>query len=98
MRRKPEPIPADPSDPEDFSVDAEGVARGLLARQVRLLRHESGLSEQGFADRHGLDVSVLRDWEALRATPPLYAVAFLRAAVRGDAPIAALDALRGEGA
>ena len=83
MTRKPEPIPADPDDAEDFGASSADVSRALLGREVRLLRQETGLSQPAFADRYGIAVGTLRDWEQARAAPPLYAVAFLRVAVRG---------------
>ena len=95
MRRKPEPIPADPDDPEDFDVSAEDVARALLCREVRRIRQGSGLSQAAFAERHGISLGALRDWEQARSAPPIYAVAFLRLAARDPAASAEIDALRG---
>lgn len=94
MVQKPAPIPADPSDPEDFDASSEDVARALLSRDVRLIRQASGLSQSAFAERHAIALGTLRDWEQARTTPPLYAVAFLRVAARDPGVRAEIDALR----
>ena len=94
MTRKLASITADPSDDEDFDAGPAEVARGLLAREVRVLRQESGLSQPDFAARYGLALGTLRDWEQARAAPPLYAVAFLRVGVRGGEAPAEVEAVR----
>ena len=95
MTQKPEPIPADPDDPDDFDLTSEDVSRALLAREVRMARQASGLTQAAFARRCGVALGTLRDWEQVRATPPLYAVAFLRLAARDPAASAEVEALRG---
>lgn len=84
MMVKPEPIPADPDDAEDFDASAAEVGRALLCREVRQLRAASCLTQNAFADRFGLALGTLRDWEQGRASPPIYAVAFLRLALSDD--------------
>ena len=94
MPRKPEPIPADPTDPEDRDVSAEGVRQGRLAREVRRARRAAGLTQAAFAERYGLAVGTLRDWEQGRVAPPLYAVAFLTLAGRDERAAEAVARLR----
>ena len=94
MSRKSAPIPADPDDPDDFDLTSEDVSRALLAREVRMARQASGLTQDTFARRHGVALGTLRDWEQARSTPPLYAVAFLRLAARDPLAHREIDALR----
>jgi putative transcriptional regulator len=80
MRLMNEPIilPADPSDPEDFDVTAEGLERSQRARLIRRTRTGLGLSQVEFADRFKVPVGTLRDWEQARTTAPDFAMAYVR--------------------
>jgi putative transcriptional regulator len=71
-------LPADPNDPEDFDVTAEGLERGLRARTIRMTRTKLGLSQPEFAARFRVPVGTLRDWEQARVMPPDFAVAYVR--------------------
>lgn len=71
-------LPADPSDPEDFDVTPEAMARGQRARLIRQTRTGLGLSQVEFANRFRVPVGTLRDWEQARATAPDFAVAYVR--------------------
>lgn len=69
---------SDPSDPEDFDAIVEGMDRGQRARLIRRTRTKLGLSQAEFASRFRVPVGTLRDWEQARATPPDFAVAYVR--------------------
>ncbi|MGH2340866.1 helix-turn-helix domain-containing protein [Segnochrobactraceae bacterium EtOH-i3] len=71
-------LPADPSDMEDFSATAEALQRGQRARLIRKTRTDLGMSQAEFASRYHFALGTLRDWEQARATPPDYAVAYVR--------------------
>ena len=71
-------MPADPDDPEDGDVTAEGLERGLRARTIRLTRTKLGLTQAEFAQRFRVPVGTLRDWEQARVTAPDFAVAYIR--------------------
>jgi putative transcriptional regulator len=71
-------LPADPDDPEDFDVTAEGLERGLRARTIRMTRTKLGLSQPEFAARFRVPVGTLRDWEQARVMPPDFALAYVR--------------------
>jgi putative transcriptional regulator len=71
-------LPSDPTDPEDFDASAEALDRGQRARLVRATRTKLGLSQAEFARRFRVPVGTLRDWEQARATPPDFAVAYVR--------------------
>ncbi len=71
-------IPADLNDPEDGDVTAEGLERGQRARLIRMTRTKLGLTQAEFASRFRVPVGTLRDWEQARATPPDFAVAYVR--------------------
>ena len=71
-------LPADPNDPEDFHVTAEGMERGQRARLIRTTRTTLGLSQAEFASRFHVPVGTLRDWEQARVAAPDFAVAYVR--------------------
>jgi len=71
-------IPADPTDDEDFDVSAEALDRAQRSRLIRRTRTALGLSQTEFASRFCVPVGTLRDWEQARATPPDFAVAYVR--------------------
>lgn len=71
-------IPADPNDNEDFDVSAEALDRAQRSRLIRRTRTALGLSQTEFASRFRVPVGTLRDWEQARATPPDFAIAYVR--------------------
>ena len=71
-------LPADPNDAEDGDVTAEGLDRAQRARLIRRTRTSLGLSQTEFASRFRVPVGTLRDWEQARATPPDFAIAYVR--------------------
>ncbi|QQR41239.1 transcriptional regulator [Devosia rhizoryzae] len=71
-------IPADPNDPEDRAVSAEGREQGQRARLIRVTGTNLGLSQAEFASRFRVPVGTLRDWEQARVMPPDFAVAYVR--------------------
>jgi putative transcriptional regulator len=71
-------LSADPTDAEDFDVKAEALEQGLRARLIRKTRTDLGLSQVEFARRFRVPVGTLRDWEQARATPPDFAIAYVR--------------------
>lgn len=78
MEKNPIVLPSDPEDAEDFDVSAEAMDRGQRARLIRKTRTGLGLSQTEFAERFRVPVGTLRDWEQARATPPDFAVAYVR--------------------
>lgn len=78
MKNEPIALRADPQDPEDFDVTAEGLDRGQKAREIRRVRNRLGLSQPEFARRFRVPVGTLRDWEQARTAPPDFALAYLR--------------------
>jgi len=75
-------IPADPTDPEDRDVTAEGLERGRRARLIRMTRTKLGLSQAEFARRFGVPVGTLRDWEQARVMAPDFAIAYIKVIAR----------------
>jgi putative transcriptional regulator len=69
---------ADPTDDEDFDVSAEALDRAQRSRLTRRTRTALGLSQTEFASRFCVPVGTLRDWEQARATPPDFAIAYVR--------------------
>jgi putative transcriptional regulator len=72
---------ADPADPEDGDITADGLERGLLARALRQLRSRLGLSTAEFAARYGIPESEYAGYESVRVTPPAAVMAYLRVIV-----------------
>jgi putative transcriptional regulator len=71
-------LPADPDDPEDGDVTAEGLECGLRARTIRMTRTKLGLTQAEFAAKFRVPIGTLRDWEQARAMAPDFAVAYFR--------------------
>ncbi len=71
-------ITADPGDHEDFDVSVEALDRAQRSRLIRRTRTALGLSQTEFASRFRVPVGTLRDWEQARATPPDFAIAYVR--------------------
>ena len=93
MKKEPiAAIEADPRDPEDRRSGPDEVARGLTGRRIRKLRHRLGLSQVDFANRYGIPVANIRQYEIGRTMPPPAVRAYL--AVIGQEPEIAAEALR----
>ncbi len=71
-------IPADPDDPEDRDVSVAGLERGLMGRRVRMLRGRLGLSQEAFAQRYGIPLANIRQYEIGRHMPPPAVRAYLK--------------------
>ena len=78
MKNEPTALPADAADAEDFDASAKALDRGQRARLIRRTRTGLGLSQSEFASRFRVPVGTLRDWEQARATPPDFAIAYVR--------------------
>ncbi len=78
MKKEHIALPADPSDSEDFDVSTTALDRAQRARLIRKTRTDLGLSQPEFASRFHVPVGTLRDWEQSRATPPDFAIAYVR--------------------
>lgn len=82
MKKEPIALMASPDDDEDFDVSAEALERGQRARIIRRTRSDLGLTQAEFAARFRVPVGTLRDWEQARATPPDFALAYVRVIAR----------------
>lgn len=71
-------IPADPNDPEDRDVSVAGLERAHMGRRIRKLRNRLGLSQGEFAERYGIPVANIRQYEIGRTMPPPAVRAFIR--------------------
>ncbi|HEX8166720.1 MAG TPA: helix-turn-helix domain-containing protein [Beijerinckiaceae bacterium] len=78
------------SDPDNPPLTEEEMARGLFARDVRIAREKTGLSQERFAARLGLPLSMLRDWEEGRFNPDPAARALVRIVLKDPERILAL--------
>jgi putative transcriptional regulator len=71
-------IPADPNDPEDRDVTVVALKRAHMGRSIRVLRHRLGLSQTEFAERYGIPVANIRQYEIGRTMPPPAVRSFLQ--------------------
>lgn len=78
MKKKPIiAIEADHSDPEDRPVSAEGLEKALQGRRIRRLRRKLELSQSEFAERYGIPLANIRQYEIGRVMPPPAVRAYL---------------------
>ncbi len=70
-------LEADPGDPEDFLADRAALDRAHIGRRIRRLRNRLGLTHEGFAERYGIPLSAIRQYEIARTTPPSAVRAYL---------------------
>lgn len=59
------------ADADNPPVDEARLNRMVLARNVRLIRESSGLSQSQFAARYRIGLARLRDYEQARSEPDL---------------------------
>ena len=71
-------IPADPSDLEDRPVSQAALERAKMGRRIRRLRTGLGLSQAAFAERYGIPVANIRQYEIGRTMPPPAVQSFLK--------------------
>ena len=70
-------LEADPSDREDFPVNRAALDRAHMGRRIRRLRNRLGLTQEGFAERYGIPLSAIRQYEIARTMPPPAVRAYL---------------------
>ena len=63
-------LEADPGDREDFPVDRAALDRAQMGRWLRRLRNRLGLTQDGFAERYGIPLSAIRQYEIAPTMPP----------------------------
>lgn len=66
------------SDPDNPPLSKEQLKRMVLAREVRLVREKTGLSQPQFAARFHIGLARLRDFEQARSEPDFIVRVFLR--------------------
>jgi len=70
-------LEADPGDPDDFPVNQAALDRAHMGRRIRGLRNRLGLTQEGFAERYGIPLSAIRQYEIARTMPPPAVRAYL---------------------
>ena len=63
-------LETDRRDPEDFPVDRAALDRAHMGRRIRRLRNRLGLTQEGFAERYGIPLSAIRQYEIARPCRP----------------------------
>lgn len=66
------------ADPDNPPLTGEQLNRMALAREVRLVREKTGLSQPMFAARFHIGLARLRDFEQARSEPDFIVRVFLR--------------------
>ena len=66
------------SDPDNPPLDEQQLKRMALAREVRLIREKTGLSQPQFATRFHIGLARLRDFEQARSEPDFIIRVFLQ--------------------
>lgn len=66
------------ADPDNPPLTEEQLNRMALAREVRLVREKTGLSQPQFAARFHIGLARLRDFEQARSEPDFIVRVFLR--------------------
>ncbi|MEO0501309.1 MAG: helix-turn-helix domain-containing protein [Pseudomonadota bacterium] len=86
-------VPADPADPEDRAISAAALERAEMGRNIRRLRIRLNLSQAAFAERYGIPVANIRQYEIGRTMPPPAVRSFLKViAAEPERAAAALEA------
>ena len=66
------------ADPDNPPMNEQQLNRMALAREVRLIREKTGLSQPQFAARFRIGLARLRDFEQARSEPDFVVRVFLR--------------------
>ena len=66
------------ADPDNPPLSEQQLSRMALAREVRLIREKTGLSQPQFAARFHIGLARLRDFEQARSEPDFVVRVFLR--------------------
>jgi putative transcriptional regulator len=66
------------SDADNPPLSEQQLRRMALAREVRLIREKTGLSQPQFATRYHIGLARLRDFEQARSEPDFVVRVFLR--------------------
>jgi putative transcriptional regulator len=75
------------SDPDNPPLSQEQLKRMVLAREVRLTRERTGLSQPQFATRFHIGLARLRDFEQARSEPDFIVRVFLRMILEDPAKV-----------
>jgi putative transcriptional regulator len=71
-------VAAAESDPDALPLTKSALAKLRRVPAVKRLRWELGLTQQAFAERYGIPLGTLRDWEQGRAEPDATARTYLK--------------------
>jgi putative transcriptional regulator len=70
------------ADPDNPPLTTEELDRIALARRVKRVRTDLGLSQEAFAARYGIPVATLRQWEMGRRAPDRATLSYLQVIAR----------------
>jgi putative transcriptional regulator len=78
------------TDPDNQPATAAQLRRARRVPEVKRLRWQLELTQEAFAERYGIPVATVRDWEQGRSSPDATARSFLRAIEKGPKQVAKL--------
>jgi putative transcriptional regulator len=79
------------TDPDNLPSTPEQLARGRRISYAKHVRWNLGLSQEQFAERFGIPIGTLRDWEQHRSKPDAAAESYLKVIAKN--PKAVMKAL-----
>lgn len=85
-----EVLAAAKDDPDAKPATAAQLRRMHRVPEVKRLRWQLELTQEAFAERYGIPVATVRDWEQGRSSPDATARSFLRAIAKGPKQVARL--------
>ena len=77
------------SDPDAQPMTDDELAHMFRPAALRELRERLGLSQAKFAERFGIDLRLLQDWEEARGVPDAIARSYLRVIAHDPEAVAA---------
>jgi putative transcriptional regulator len=79
------------TDPDNLPSTPQQLARGRRISIAKFTRFKLGLSQEQFAERFGIPIGTLRDWEQHRSKPDAAAESYLKVIAKN--PKAVMKAL-----
>lgn len=89
-RSDAEILAAAKSDPDNLPATAAQLRRAQRVPEIKRIRWELELTQEAFADRYGIPLASIRDWEQGRSSPDATARSFLKAIANGPKQVAKL--------
>ena len=76
------------TDPDNLPSTPEQLAKGRRVSLAKFTRFKLGLSQEQFAERFGIPIGTLRDWEQHRSKPDAAAESYLKVIAKNPKMVA----------